>query len=384
MECKFATNGLAIDYFGTVKPCCAFRPDDDYRIKNNIKIVNLANWQQNPPINKIKQDLSRDIWPVECSQCQQIEEQNRGDSIRLNAASAYQQYTQEDITLEIRGGSVCNFACQTCWPQASSRVAQFYQKSNIDFVPHHDMDWTFDHLDPIKHRLRDIVLLGGEPFYDRRCLEFLSWTQQEKINAALTIFTNGSVLDQNFLRDYPGKLTIVFSIDAVGSAAEYIRFGSIWDTVQENYEYCRRLSKIETRVNITTSPYNYYHLPNLIEWLAQDWPAVVSFGMAGTSSNSLFMDESVFPLEYRDALITRVIQAADIVKHSDIESMQQANAIGALESIAENLKHTPYDQTKHDRMRSFIHNMDRVKNIDIWNYCPEIAGYLDINPTKLA
>lgn len=384
MECKFITNGMAIDYFGTVKPCCTFQPDTEYRKQNNIKIVDLSTWPQNHTIDRIAKDLLHDRWPNECSECQKIENQGRGDSMRLNAQSSYNDYNKEDITLEIRAGSVCNFACQTCWPQASSRVSQFYHQAKINFIPSQDMDWDFELLDPIKHRIRNIVLLGGEPFYDKRCKEFLNWLKNKKLTIPLTIFTNGSVLDRNFIDSYPGKLTIVFSIDAIGRPSEYIRFGCRWEEVLENYIYCRQAPDVDARINITTSPYNYYYLPDLIEWISKDWPGIVTFGIASSSKNSNYMDESVFPTKNRSSLESRVIAATDIIKNaSNITFAQQINAINALKSISTNLKNLPYDQNKHGRIKSFIRSMDQVKNINIWDYCPEAAGYLDINPTRL-
>lgn len=385
MECKFTINGLSIDYFGTVKPCCIFEPDSDYQKENNIKFTNLVGWHQGKSINKIKQSLSQDDWPSECGFCQKIEMQGRKDSMRLNAQSAYSDYNDQDIILEIRAGSICNFACQTCWPQASSRVAQFYRRAKIDFIPSHDMDWDFNLLEPIKNRIRSIVLLGGEPFYDKRCLEFLDWLKNKKSTSSLTIFTNGSMINQEFVKSYLGKLTIVFSIDAINRPSEYIRFGSVWKDVQENYQYCRGIPNTEVRINITTSPYNYYYLPDLMGWISRDWPGIVTFGMASTSMNSDYMDESVFPIEHRSAIEIRVGTAIDIIKNvSSIDPMQRINAVNALSSIINNLKNFPYDRDKHERIKTFIKSMDQVKKIKIWNYCPETAGYLDINPGSLA
>lgn len=378
MECKFVSNGLAIDYFGTVKPCCVFSPDQDFRNNYNINSIDLSKFHQSHKIIEIKQQFDRGIWPKECCACEQTEKQGRGDSIRLNAENSYSNYSEQDITLEIRGGSVCNFACQTCWPHASTRVAKFYQQSSISFQPRVNTDWDFEILDSIKHRLKDIVLLGGEPFYDKKCLTFLDWLRDKKISANLIIFTNGSILDKNFLENYLGKITLVFSIDAVGRPAEYIRFGTEWDVVERNYNQCKSLTSIETRINITTSPYNYYYLPDLMKWICKDWPSVVSFGIAGASENSWFMDESVYKPEHRIELIEQVNLAKQIVQQEKIEPMQKINALNALQSICDNLESVNYVVGKYDRFKKFICDMDKVKSIKIQDYCPEVAGYFDI------
>ena len=148
--------------------------------------------------------------------------------------SAYKNYNVTDITLEIRPGNVCNFACQTCWPAASSRVTSFFQQAGFDVTtpdrPKFGIDGTanivdYEFLDSIKDRIKDVVILGGEPFYDKSCLAFLDWAIKN-LSANLTLFTNTSIIREDIISAYPGTLTIVSSLDAVGKPAEYIRFGT--------------------------------------------------------------------------------------------------------------------------------------------------------------
>ena len=178
MQCKFLKHGLAISYDHVVKPCCEWQQDSNYPIQNHISQVDLTTWHQK---NKVfEQQLASNEWPVACGQCQHREQQNRQDSIRLNGEQAYAHYNHNDITLEIRPGNVCNFSCQTCWPEASSRVSQHHAQAGlieIKSVNSKQID-NFDFLLPIASRIKDVVLLGGEPFYDPDCKRFLSWAQQ--------------------------------------------------------------------------------------------------------------------------------------------------------------------------------------------------------------
>jgi hypothetical protein len=263
-------------------------------------------------------------------------------------------------------------------------VAQYYRQSKITFAEVEGADWQFDLLLPIKHRIKDIVLLGGEPFYDKRCRTFLQWSLAHGIQAKLTVFTNGSVLDRQFVQDYPGRLVLVFSVDAIDRPAEYIRFGTNWSTVRDNYLWARNLTAVETRVNITTSPYNYPYLYPLLSWLAKDWPTVVSFGPANQSDNSPFMDETVIPLQSRQSIITSLVSLIDLLDTAEIEPMQKANAINAIRTIATNLADGSFDHDKHQHLRDFVQKMDLAKGISLEDYCPEVAEYLDIRPGKLA
>jgi hypothetical protein len=177
MKCKFLEHGIAIGYDHVVKPCCEWIQDPEWNQQNHISQVDLETWHQSPQVIQIRNQLSQGTWPTACRLCAQVEQNGRQDSVRGNGNHAYADYVDQDITLEIRPGSVCNFACQTCWPAASSRVAQYHHQAglvNIKTVNSNSID-DFEFLRPIADRIRNVVLLGGEPFYDPSCGKFLAW-----------------------------------------------------------------------------------------------------------------------------------------------------------------------------------------------------------------
>lgn len=374
MQCKFLKHGLAISYDHVVKPCCEWQQDLDYSTLNHIGHVDLTTWHQQ---NKIfEQQLARNEWPIACVRCENREDQHRGDSVRLGGDQAYAHYGDDDITLEIRPGNVCNFSCQTCWPAASSRVLQHHAHAgliDIKSVNSTPID-NFDFLLPIRSRIKDVVLLGGEPFYDPNCKKFLTWAQQN-LQSNITIFTNGSAVDWQWVENYPGQITMVFSLDAVGKAAEYIRFGTEWNTVLRNFEQAQSNSKINLRVNITTSVYNYYYLDQVIALLIKRWPSVVTFG---SSSHTHFL-ESVIPTHLKDKVIQRLSLSLKSVMSANIPRDQKNNAINALRSIISNLHTQSWNQTNHKTFVEFVHKMDQVKHIDIRTHCEFLSDVLDFS-----
>jgi sulfatase maturation enzyme AslB (radical SAM superfamily) len=217
-----------------------------------------------------------------------------------------------------------------------------------------------------------VVLLGGEPFYDPNCKRFLAWAH-DNLHSNITMFTNGSAVDWAWVDQYPGKITMVFSIDAVGKAAEYVRFGTNWPVVLKNFEQARVNPKINLRVNITTSVYNYYHLDQVIELLTQNWPSVVTFGSPGAPH----LLEGVVPVDQREVLIQKLYQACVQLLKSDIPSDQKSNAINALKSIIANLKTYPWDQPNHQVLKEFVSKMDQVKHVAVKDHCEFLAGVLD-------
>lgn len=372
MECKFLQHGIAIAYDQVLKPCCVWQRSPEWNQQNHFQMVDISTWHQSAGIQQSRAQLESDQWPKGCASCKNIESQGRVDSMRGNGNQAYSHYQGNDITLEIRPGNTCNFACQTCWPEASSRVAQYHSRAgliNIENLNSNRLD-DFEFLLPVADRIKSVMLLGGEPFYDKSCLKFLSWAQQH-LTADITMFTNGSIVDFEFLKNYPGKITVVFSLDAVGKPAEYVRYGTVWNDVLRNYQRVKELANVAVRVNITCSVYNYVHIEPLIDLLCQDWPSVVSFGQAKS-----YLTESSIPLDLRPAIIKSLAASIEKIKATPIESGQQANAVNAIQAIVNNLETLEYSLANHQQLANFISAMDQVKGIRAADYC-DFLGLLE-------
>ena len=374
MECKFIKHGIAIGYDQVIKPCCEWKLDNAWRKQNHVSQVDLKTWHQSPQVLDSFKYLEKNTWPSSCGKCQQTESQGRVDSIRGNGNHSYSHYQDGDITLEIRPGSVCNFACQTCWPAASSRVAEFHSKAGLIDIKTINSNKIndFDFLLPIVSRLRDVIVLGGEPFYDKSCLKFLSWATQH-LNANIIMFTNGSRIDFNFLKSYPGRLTLVFSLDAVGKPAEYIRYGTDWNKVVDNYLEVKKLPNVNVRVNITCSVYNYLYIEELVKFLCQYWPSVVSFG----SPNLAHLTETSIPIQHRTDMILSLERAIQAIQQANIESGQKSNATNALTAHVTNLKTQPWVESDYKKLQEFVRSMDLVKNISVNDYCLDLAKILE-------
>jgi len=368
MHCKFLKHGLAVSYDVLTKPCCVFKYDK--KSSTSAYDTDLSTYHDSDYMKSLSTQLENGTWPKECVACQNDEIENK-TSQRQNGNEAYKDYNNGDITLEIRPGNVCNFACQTCWPAASSRVTALYQQAGLDVITpdtgpsisdtDNIVDYTF--LDKIKHRIKDVILLGGEPFYDKNCLAFLEWAIKN-LSANLTLFTNTSVIREDIISSYTGTLTVVSSLDAVGKPAEYIRFGTDWDIVVKNFNRLKKFKNIKNRVNITTSAYNFYYISDVVELLLEDWPEVVSFGVAIEPK----FRESVIPLHMRGDVITRLQSVIPKIETANIMLDQKQNSIMNIQSIIKNLKENAYNEEQHLALKQFSKKLDAVKRINSAEY----------------
>jgi organic radical activating enzyme len=368
MHCKFLQHGLAISYDTVTKPCCVFKYDKTS--STSAYDTDLSTYHDSDHMKSLSAQLKNGTWPKECVKCQNDEQQGK-TSMRQNGNEAYKNYNDTDITLEIRPGNVCNFACQTCWPAASSRVTAFHQQAGFDVNNPYlgpsitdtadIVDYTF--LDKIKHRIKDVILLGGEPFYDKNCIAFLQWATNN-LSSNLTLFTNTSIIREDIIALYPETLTVVSSLDAVGKPAEYIRFGTEWEIVAKNFDQLKKFKNVKNRVNITTSAYNFYHISDVIELLLDDWPEVVSFGVATEPK----FRESVIPLHMRESIITRLQSVILKIETANIVLDQKQNAIMNLQSIIKNLRENTYNEEQHLELKQFSKKLDTVKRINSTEY----------------
>ena len=387
MECKFLRNGIAIQYHDVVTPCCVWKSDNQWAQSHTLHNINFETWHEHPDMVATRDMLKSGEWPDSCISCKIFEDAGRGDSMRLNGLRAYNEFSDSDITLEIRPGSVCNFACQTCWTSASSRVAHFYEKAGIadgtvpglksvDVNTEKNNLTDFSFLNSIRHRLKNVVILGGEPFYDPKCLDFLEWCVTNT-SSELMMFTNGSMIDFDILQKTKKKTTLVFSIDATSDAAEYIRYGTDWGVVLKNFEKCRDMENIEIRVHITISPYSIYYVPDILNMLSSNWPSVVSFGEPDDPKFS----KSIIPPSLRPKMIDRLELCISNLSIANIEEGQKSNAMNALKSTIDSLSHSIYDANLHREFIDFVHKMDKVKNMNLVDKCPEISDLLVVSET---
>lgn len=367
MHCKFLKHGLSISYDHVVKPCCMWNYDRSYAQSNQVGAIDIVSWHEtNAALADSLQKLEQGTWPNSCNHCESMEQQGRGDSIRGCGNSAYGHYQNNDIVLEIRPGNVCNFACQTCWPAASSRVSSFYHAAGmIDIKNVNSAAITnFDFLLPVADRIKNIVLMGGEPFYDRHCRNFIQWATQH-LPRPLTLITNGSTVDWQMIDDYPAPIIMVFSLDAVGRSAEYVRYGTVWQEVLDNFQRCKTVEKIELRVNICLSIYNYHLVADVIDLLLPEWPAVVSY----THPRESWLKVQAIPEIFRPHIVKRLQTAIDRVSAANIDSGQQATSVNAFKSIIYECDNLACVPDTFRKWQEFVQSMDQVKRIDVKDHC---------------
>lgn len=251
-------------------PCC------------HVPSFDVGSYQQlkkDPRYIEIKQSMDSGQWHRDCSDCQSIESSSDGKLLSKRQMWApwfdqVEDLDSRDLTvLFFDTGKLCNLACRSCSPYCSSSWVKEWNQMHA--VPRQIQQYqTFDRksLDLEKQsfqHLRFLELLGGEPLYNLDSYGVMQRAIQETNNQCMiSIATNGMFFPD--LAKYPwfqdnSNILIIFSIDAVGPAAEFIRTGSNWSRIQDNIKKYQDLG-VKLGHHVTHSVLNLFELDHINHW----------------------------------------------------------------------------------------------------------------------
>jgi len=216
--------------------------------------------------------------PAGCEYCWKIEDIGRDnisdrvyktviyDDVDLDLA--YNLPAEQDVdlqTLEIAFDRTCQFACSYCNPAFSSTWVKDIKKNGTyvnlvsdgrnHFTHPHDSSqlYRFGEVNPyveafhkwwetdLHRTLKELRVTGGEPLMSADTWKLIEWfkTNRGKSTTRLAINSNlGTDVDvDRFLAAVDGVTVDVYtSNESIGSQAEYIRDGLIWDDWANNCE----------------------------------------------------------------------------------------------------------------------------------------------------
>lgn len=240
--------------------------------------MSIDQWINSEALKNLQTEFLQGKIPTVCNQCVKQEKVQK-NSLRLNSLRdyAHEKFTTTGIDfIDYRGSNICNFKCRSCAPTFSHGIANetkrhtslqkwFVTKPDkIYTVSEDNVDWIQQHLSQINR----LMLTGGEPTHMPKVKYLLEKIVYDNYDLEVLITTNASFTDNfwfEFTRKYK-KLHWTVSLDAVGTAAEIIRHGTDWCTVENNIGW---LSTHAHSLNFNTvvSNLNILHLGDLLKFV---------------------------------------------------------------------------------------------------------------------
>jgi MoaA/NifB/PqqE/SkfB family radical SAM enzyme len=197
--------------------------------------------------------------------------------------------------LQLDVGNLCNLACRTCNPGASSRVAadpvhaSWTGGSASAKEPGHQWFTSRPAIEAIIagcRNLRQLHILGGEPFLIKEIRDVLDVLVQAGLAAGieLSMHTNGTRVRSPWLDKAAAfeRLVLYVSLDGAGAVYEYIRWPAKWSRVTRNIAHLLTLPNVDVRANVVFQAYNALNVTDLLRYLDKigvahsiqvlDWP----------------------------------------------------------------------------------------------------------------
>jgi len=200
-----------------------------------------------------------------------LEWANRLDLADLDSLSSI----EKPAYYEVRSSDRCNLQCRMCSPASSHRISKEYQSLGWYSPKQKESQGLLNLFDLIDfQQTKKIYVSGGEPMLNA---DFFKWLEQcEKngnTNVECLINTNGTKLPlrfRKFLLKF-SNLQFIFSIDGYGKDNDYIRWGSDWNNIVDNWRTLINHGKTVC-VNTTVSIYNVHKLSKLYRFIDNNFP----------------------------------------------------------------------------------------------------------------
>lgn len=338
--CALPFSHLFLSEEGTSFPCCyaletgaANRDSAGNPIQVRDESSLRAAWKAQ---DKLRKEMLEGKQPAACNRCFQLEA-NGLQSLREVSNKRFAEFLPElmagagsdgsapmrFLSFDLRLGNHCNLRCQMCSPASSRKLMDdfklLYPGSEGEFDRFANLDW---HSDPrfldliLRHagELREIHFAGGEPFLIPEVSSFVQElsTSPRAGQIRLSFNTNGTLLPErllNLFRKFEGVRLIV-SLDGVGAVNDYIRYPSRFEKIDANLRelHRRREEWNLTYVffNATVQVHNLFHLPELIAYVAKEFPGFAPFPILGTLHVPECLSIQVLPLEVKREASSRI------------------------------------------------------------------------------
>jgi len=216
----------------SVSPCCTM----------GIQKMSPNEYLNSDWLRSLKQEFLEGKRPQRCNSCWIKEDQGLTSIRKSFGKHPYDQGQTKH--LELRESNLCNFACRMCNPTDSVKIERELEEHpelNRFYLPNNTSDMTdenWSQILDISLGLNSLYLTGGEPMLMKRYYDLLDHliANGKNENIILRIYTNCSVYNPIFIEKILKfkDVGIKLSIDAVGSVAEYQRYGTNWETVRAN------------------------------------------------------------------------------------------------------------------------------------------------------
>ena len=273
---------------------------------NKITIENFENFHNSEEKITARKKMLSGLWPSSdnnkydenyCGYCRKIEDAGGFSDRQFH--SKYTNDTPDELKknplslsvtpkiLEVYFSNECNLACNYCKSDLSSKLESedrkwgYFKKNEVEIIPLKEKNnkeliplfWKW--FEKNGDHLSKLIVMGGEPFYQKECDELLSHLDKfPKPEMELQIITNLMITKnkliyfiekvKNLLKKRKIKsFILICSIDCWGPQQEYVRLGLNLKTWEDNFLYLLENKWIYLCTLSTVTPLTIKTMPEL-------------------------------------------------------------------------------------------------------------------------
>lgn len=385
---------------GKIFPCCVAK---GHAIGHNSEL-SLREAFNSSEMKALRLDMLAERKNPFCVDCHKHESEYNNGSFRMDANQRFGKHfdtvvpkTKDDGKvvnftmryLDIRFNNICNFKCRTCNSEYSSQwEREDLVHKGIKLMSPNSTSNTVTLLEEaVQHipYLEEVYFAGGEPLITSEHYTLLEeMIRQNRTDVILRYNTNLSVLsfkDKDLLslwQHFQNKIQVVCSFDHYGQRAQYLRNGTIWPDIQENYKKIRALPYVETRIMTLLSVFNYLTMPDFITHLLMNdmlRPGDQTLLIYKMHSPE-YLTPHILPRHLKEQARKRILEFAPLLNSKDAWLFEDEQILELTDCItwAES-KHT-WEKFKYKFQEEVI-RLDRIRQESFVETFPELAELLN-------
>ena len=383
---------------GVAAPCCISDSASTVNGMGNAKTQSFMELVNSEKMKQLRVDMVNEVSNTECTKCYD-QEQVDVKSFRQDTNSKYNHYYEEALAnttsegevtqfnmkyFDIRFSNICNFKCRSCGSEFSTQWEQEDIKSKVSYariIPKNDNPKFLQEVVDQIQFMDTAYFAGGEPLITEEHYILLEeMIKQKRTDIQLRYNTNLSNLkfkDKDLLslwKHFNHRIDISASIDHYGERAEYIRHGTNWSTVEENFAAVKKTPYINLTMNTVLSVFNLLTIHEFYQYLIDKQLYISTDHVYSlyNMSDPVHLSGHILPNEYKlkgKESLEKYIKILNDNKFKNKHLTQPEQSLNWLFS-----KNTWEEQK--DKFRSEIHRLDNLRGEDFSKTFPELAGLL--------
>lgn len=285
--CMIPWVSMHVTPVGVGVPCCIANQLYPVGNANQNSLMELVNSEK---MNELRREMLDGVKSPMCSACHRHEDQGIM-SFRQTANQMFGKYFDEslsstDVTgelgqfkmryFDLRLSNICNMKCRTCNSHYSSQWENEDNKQGMKIITV-EKDIRSKYVEDILMHIpyMDVAYFaGGEPLITEEhyiMLEEMIRLGRTDIqlryntNMSTLKFKNKDLLD--LWKHFKQKIEVYASLDDFGPRAEYIRSGTDWAQVEENFRKVKSVPYVNMQINSVLSIFNFVTFSEFYHYL---------------------------------------------------------------------------------------------------------------------